>query len=225
MSSKEIGDGPEIRELIGNGPELFRIYFNYTHKSALRGFSDISERRSGEKDWMMKIYVGCPYREMLEKIDEEKLLPKNEQDWEYSKKWTEFPLLESYPVTTDEMNSRYTHIFNKALSHPPATTQEVPAFHEVGYFNPSPNLFQAEETEKLFRIQEKILANRQNHQNNNTEEELDLRTHFFPGFCQIDITHKDRYAQGRLILEKYPENPVYICASRYFECRGKPLNP
>ena len=205
--------------LIGNGPELFRIRYKHWTNYCVDGYPDIMEREFPSKGWVLFLTIGSPQNEFSKELDQEQKRDESEQSWDYIVNRNEFYFPESYPFEADKLHTRHQEILNQALSHPPETTQETLTTDILSDdYKPKPGLFDKESVEKLFQIQEQIKKDKQS---GITESEPDLRTHYFPGLCKVEFTHKGLMSQARITFEKYPKNPIYLGPTKFYECRGK----
>ena len=210
-------------EFVSNGPELFRVYFTLIPGRDIDGVPDITEREFPEEKWIVELIIGCPHNEFLGYVHQEQEKPENERNWDLVTHWNEIRLLETYPVESEKLHWRHQEILKKALSSPPATTQEVntPIWHET--YSPQPGLFDSEEVETALQA---VKKNLETHEMVRGENEYCCYVHHWPSLCTMEMIVMGHTAHAKVTFDKYPDNPIYMRPSIYYECRGyrqKPL--
>ena len=206
-------------EFISNGPELFRVYFTSWKQRETLNIPGIMERNFPLEGWVTDLVIGCPHNEFLSYVRQEQEKPEDDRDWDLVTRWNEVRLLETYPVEPEKLHWRHQEILKKALSHPPATTQEVhtPIWHET--YPPQPGLFDSEKVEKALQ---RVKKNLETHEIDHEKNEYCYYVHHWPGLCKMEVIPLAHTGYAKVIFDRYPENPIYLGPSVYYECQGIP---
>ena len=203
-------------ELVGEGPELFRIHYQHCMKRSIRGVPGITKMTFPDDPWVAMLTLGFPYSELVDAAEAEALRPEKDRDFERVGWQNEFNLFEGYPLPLDI--PPYCHrILERVLAYPVTASQEVTGALIGLPYKPKPGLFDPEPMKALFHQQEQILEARKRGE---STEEPDYVVHHFPGIAKIEGTHEGTRGQGKITFDKHPNNPIYLHPARYHNCYG-----